>query len=463
MMLQKKYGLATCSGRQLCLLVGLQVVVFVFLVGPLLWSDQFYIWFYKTHKSPGNDESRSHHSADPRNHGAPEVEELLNSRNTTSGFIDLEKLKERGIVLPAQNKLSKKLMEQNLLPPRNQGLYPKLKDDHVKVVLYVHNRPEYLRVVIAGLSEVEGIEETLLIVSHDGFFEEMDSIVQGIHFCQVKQIYAPWSPHIFPNSFPGVTPGDCEEKVDAVKLGCSGNPDQYGNYRAVRIVSLKHHWWWMMNTVWDGLAETKDFDGHIMFIEEDHYLLPNAYRTIQYLTKIKGEKCPYCVAANVAPLDVKSRGEQFNHMVAEKVGNVGYTFNRTVWQRIHDQATPFCTFDEYNWDITMWATIYPTFGGAMFTLRGPRTSAIHFGKCGLHAGYQKGSGLAGCKDNELHPQAVNDLDKVLNIHPDWHVIKYEIRGYNLGFKGWGGWGDKRDHQLCLQFSSMYHNRPPLEE
>jgi alpha-1,6-mannosyl-glycoprotein beta-1,2-N-acetylglucosaminyltransferase len=113
------------------------------------------------------------------------VEELLNSRNTTSGFIDLEKLKERGIVLPAQNKLSKKLMEQNLLPPRNQGLYPKLKDDHVKVVLYVHNRPEYLRVVIAGLSEVEGIEETLLIVSHDGFFEEMDSIVQGIHFCQV--------------------------------------------------------------------------------------------------------------------------------------------------------------------------------------------------------------------------------------------------------------------------------------
>ncbi len=184
-MLQKKYGLATCSGRQLCLLVGLQVVVFLFLVGPLLWSDQFYIWFYKTHKSPGNDESRSHHSADPRNPGTPEVEELLNSGNTTSRFIDLEKLKERGIVLPAQNKLSKKLMEQNLLPPRNQGLYPKLKDDHVKVVLYVHNRPEYLRVVIAGLSEVEGIEETLLIVSHDGFFEEMDSIVQGIHFCQV--------------------------------------------------------------------------------------------------------------------------------------------------------------------------------------------------------------------------------------------------------------------------------------
>lgn len=62
-----------------------------------------------------------------------------------------------------------------------------------------------------------------------------------------------------------------------------------------------------MNTVWDGLEETKDFDGHIMFIEEDHYLLPNAYRNIQTLVKLKQEKCPYCIAVNAAPLDVTSR------------------------------------------------------------------------------------------------------------------------------------------------------------
>jgi alpha-1,6-mannosyl-glycoprotein beta-1,2-N-acetylglucosaminyltransferase len=88
----------------------------------------------------------------------------------------LEKLKNTRIGLPTQNDLSKNLMEQNMLPPQNQSLYPRLKDDHVKLVLYVHNRPEYLRVVVVGLSGVEGIEETLLIVSHDGFFEEMNSI-----------------------------------------------------------------------------------------------------------------------------------------------------------------------------------------------------------------------------------------------------------------------------------------------
>jgi alpha-1,6-mannosyl-glycoprotein beta-1,2-N-acetylglucosaminyltransferase len=91
----------------------------------------------------------------------------------------LEKLKNTRIGLPTQNDLSKNLMEQNMLPPQNQNLYPRLKDDHVKLVLYVDNRPEYLRVVIVGLSGVEGIEETLLIVSHDGFFEEINSICAG--------------------------------------------------------------------------------------------------------------------------------------------------------------------------------------------------------------------------------------------------------------------------------------------
>jgi alpha-1,6-mannosyl-glycoprotein beta-1,2-N-acetylglucosaminyltransferase len=88
----------------------------------------------------------------------------------------------------------------------------------------------------------------------------------------------------------------------------------------------------MMNTVWDGLAETEGFNGHIMFIEEDRHVLPNTYQTIQFLTKIKGDKGPYCIAANTAPLDIKSRGETFKHLVAEKVGNVGYTFNHSVWE-----------------------------------------------------------------------------------------------------------------------------------
>lgn len=348
------------------------------------------------------------------------------------------------------NPISVRLHKRNSSPPRNLDLYPNLGKDRVVIVLYVHNRPQYLRVTVESLSKVEGISETLLIVSHDGYFEEMNKIVESIKFCQVKQIFSPYSPHIFRDSFPGTTANDCKNKGDE---DCQGDPDQYGNHRSPKIVSLKHHWWWMMNTVWDGLEESRDHDGHLLFIEEDHFLFPNAYRNIQTLASLKRAKCPDCFAANLAPSDVKSRGEGFDSLVAERMGNVGYSFNRSVWEKIRHKAREFCFFDDYNWDITMWATVFPSFGSPVYTLRGPRTSAVHFGKCGLHQGR---GGEGDCMDNGVVNIEVKETDKVVNVKEEWGVRVFEHQpGYKAGFKGWGGWGDERDRRLCLDFATMY--------
>lgn len=361
----------------------------------------------------------------------------------------------RRINLPKQNDMSISMEKKNRLPPRNLDLYPKLAKDHIVVVLYVHNRPQYLQLVVSSLSQVVGINETLLIVSHDGYFEEMNKIVEGIKFCQVKQIFSPYSPHIFPDSFPGVSPSDCKDKDDPLKKHCEGTTDQYGNHRSPKIVSLKHHWWWMMNTVWDGLKETHGHSGHILFIEEDHFIFPNAYRNLQLLTKLKPKKCPDCYAANLAPCDVKSRGEGWDSLIAERMGNVGYTFNRTVWRKIHRKRQEFCLFDDYNWDITMWVTVYPSFGSPVYSLRGPRASAVHFGKCGLHQGQGE---KAACIDGGAAKVGIEEADKVINIKSDWGVhVRKNQEGYQAGFRGWGGWGDTRDHQLCLDFSKMYHS------
>ena len=390
---------------------------------------------------------------------------FLLGTNSTSNFLsppldDIDEvsytnshLREK-LGFPEQSKLSIKLEKRNQLPPRNIDLYPNLAKDHITIVLYVHNRPQYLRVVVESLSQVVGISETLLIVSHDGYFEEMNKIVEGIKFCQVKQIFAPYSPHLFPNSFPGVSPNDCKDKEDAAKQHCEGHPDQYGNHRSPKIVSLKHHWWWMMNTVWDGLKETRGHSGHILFIEEDHFIFPNAYRNLQILTELKPYKCPDCYAANLAPWDVNSRGEQWDSLIAERMGNVGYSFNQTIWRKIHRKAREFCFFDEYNWDITMWATVYPSFGGSVYSLRGPRTSAVHFGKCGLHQGQAENKA---CIDNGMVKVDVQEIDRIANIKSQWQVQVSNIQaGYKAGFKGWGGWGDERDHKLCLNFARMYH-------
>ncbi|KAG9443480.1 hypothetical protein H6P81_014820 [Aristolochia fimbriata] len=359
----------------------------------------------------------------------------------------------RTLNLPNQTELSIYLEKVNRLPPRNLDLFPKLAKGHIKIVLYVHNRPQYLQLVVDSLSKVEGIGETLLVVSHDGYFKEMNDIVERINFCQVKQIFAPYSPHIFPNSFPGVSQGDCQEKDNPQEKSCKGNADQYGNHRSPKIVSLKHHWWWMMNTVWDGLVETWDHTGHILFIEEDHFIFPNAYRNIQMLASLKRKKCSDCYAANLAPSDVNSKGEGWEMLIAEKIGNVGYAFNRTVWRKIHERAREFCFFDDYNWDITMWATVYPSWGTPVYTLRGPRRSAAHFGRCGLH----QGQGKQNCMDNGGFNAGLEVADNVPNINSRWHVHVYKNQeGYKAGFKGWGGWGDERDRQLCLNFAVMYH-------
>ncbi|PPD99077.1 hypothetical protein GOBAR_DD03885 [Gossypium barbadense] len=342
----------------------------------------------------------------------------------SESVVNIQSFREK-LNLPKENDFSIRLEKQNRLPPRNIDLYPRLAKDHITIVLYVHNRPQYLRVVVNSLSKVVGISETLLIVSHDGYFEEMNKIVEGIKFCRLKQIFAPYSPHVFTDSFPGVSSKDCQEKDEAGKKHCVGNPDQYGNHRSPNIVSLKHHWWWMMNTVWDGLKETRGHDGHILFIEEDHFIYPNAYRNLQLLVSLKPNK------SQIAML-------QIWHPV----------------MKIHGKAKEFCFFDDYNWDITMWATVYPSFGSPVYTLRGPRTSAVHFGKCGLHQGQGKTNA---CIDNGSVNIQVDDIDKVANIRPEWDVKVYQNQpGYKAGFKGWGGWGDNRDHRLCLNFAQMYH-------
>ncbi|KAH7315261.1 hypothetical protein KP509_21G041600 [Ceratopteris richardii] len=319
------------------------------------------------------------------------------------------------------------------------------------IVLYVHNRPAYLKVAVHGLSQVEGISEALLIVSHDGYFPEMNAIIEGIRFCQVKQIFAPFSPHIFPDAFPGITPGDCEK---AESRNCKGDPDQYGHYRSPHIVSLKHHWWWMMNTVWDGLPEIRNYDGHILFVEEDHFLFPNALRNIEALSALKACKCPECYMANLAPADVNFKGERINALVADKIGNVGYAFNRTIWRKIHSYAEQFCSFDDYNWDISMWVVVYPEWGSTSYSLRGPRRSAQHFGKCGLHQGQKQGQPPCFDEGGQLPP--VEEEDKIYNLDSNWIVRYSTVQGYDRGFKGWGGWGDSRDRNLCLDFASMYH-------
>ena len=91
-----------------------------------------------------------------------------------------------------------------------------------------------------------------------------------------------------------------------------------------------------MHAVWHRLPETRSFHGHVLFMEEDHLLFPNALLHLSALLQAKELRCPACVAVNLAPSDVTSRGEPgMRVLVRERMGNVGYAFNRSVWEKIH--------------------------------------------------------------------------------------------------------------------------------
>ncbi|CAI5516046.1 unnamed protein product [Closterium sp. Naga37s-1] len=264
----------------------------------------------------------------------------------------------------------------------------RLSDSDVVIVLLVHNRPAYLRRTLEALSKVEGIQDTLLIVSHDGYYPEMHALVRGITFCAVKQLYFPLSPHLFNASFPAASPADCQGSAHDTTGGgeCTGQADQYGTFRDPRRLSLKHHWWWAMNAVWGGVEETRGYGGHVVWVEEDHLLFPNALRHLRALLHAKHARCPHCIAANLAPSDVDSiQDDEPEVFSAERMGNVGYAFNRSVWELIHAQAKPFCLYDDYNWDLTLWSSVLRRLPSS-WSLRWSRASAHHVGSCGLHSG-----------------------------------------------------------------------------
>ena len=160
------------------------------------------------------------------------------------------------------------------------------------IVVQVHDRVEYLKVLIKSLETVKGIDKTLLIFTHDVYNPIINSIVKSIGFCKVMQLFYPFSLQAYPNEFPGTDPKDCPRDIkqqEAIALRCQNaeHPDTYGHYREAVYTQTKHHWFWKMNTIFDKLNVTKDYDGPFIFLEEDHYAAPDMLHMLKSMMDLK--------------------------------------------------------------------------------------------------------------------------------------------------------------------------------
>lgn len=61
-----------------------------------------------------------------------------------------------------------------------------LSQKSIVIIVQVHDRRDYFSYLLKSLSRAKGIEDALLVISHDYYSEEINRHVESIDFCKVK-------------------------------------------------------------------------------------------------------------------------------------------------------------------------------------------------------------------------------------------------------------------------------------
>uniref|UniRef100_A0A914C8Q3 Alpha-1,6-mannosyl-glycoprotein 2-beta-N-acetylglucosaminyltransferase n=2 Tax=Acrobeloides nanus TaxID=290746 RepID=A0A914C8Q3_9BILA len=322
----------------------------------------------------------------------------------------------------------------------------------VVIVVQVHERIEYLKYVISTLEKTRGIENALLVFSHDLSFEPINQLIRSIQFCRVIQIFYPYNIQIFSNTYPGQDPDDCPERIskdEAKSMGCNNweFPDKYGHYRVAKVTQIKHHWWWKMNYVFDGIMAKYNLNTYVILLEEDHYVSPDFLHVFNLMIEHKKEFCDDC---RVLCLGTYLKNYKNFQNDIDRLGvhpwfsskyNMGMAINRETWDLIRNCSNFFCTYDDYNWDWTLLQVSLKCMPSKMRVIFAKAPRVMHIGDCGVHThkcqphdAAEKARSLFSQHNNSLFPTSLHVTDN------SKRMLKPS--------KPNGGWGDVRDHKLC---------------
>ncbi|XP_025424797.1 alpha-1,6-mannosyl-glycoprotein 2-beta-N-acetylglucosaminyltransferase-like isoform X2 [Sipha flava] len=338
---------------------------------------------------------------------------------------------------------------------RNLDVYGPLNNNSLIVLIQVHTRINYLAETISSLSQARGIEDVLLIFSHDYYDMRINDLVRSINFCKTMQIYFPYSMQIYTDVFPGQSPHDCPPKItraEAIEMNCTNAmfPDLYGNYRNATATQVKHHWWWKINTVFDRLTAIRYYTGSILFIEEDHYIV----KDFIYMLRLMQKTCPQSkiFSLGIHSDYVSSRKSPQIH-VSNWISNLGISFNRSVWNELIQCTNQFCYYDDYNWDWSLQKMTKTCPGHTFWTSTLQNSRVYHLGKCGMHHANN-------CTDMSHIVKLKQNLN-TLKLYPETVDVTLE-NTKQMPISGFGGWGDTRDHKLCMHMMNHYDVKTQIQ-
>ncbi|XP_069984293.1 glutamic acid-rich protein isoform X2 [Penaeus vannamei] len=314
------------------------------------------------------------------------------------------------------------------------------------LLVQVHKRLEYLTQLVESMKGVRGINDTLVVFSHDFWDDHINAFVQNISEFRVMQMFLPYSMQLHPAAFPGRDPRDCvwnmprDSDQDCLNKAW---PDKYGHYREPQFTQIKHHWWWKINRVFDELRVTKGWTGVVLSLEEDHYLLPDTLHVLNLLLHQRPSVCPTCHVIGLGNYQVKKALPEKMLMGDWPVSgyNLGYTLDRHAWETIKKLSDVFCTYDDYNWDLTLSYMALQRIQPRLGMLRVELSRVAHIGTCGTHF-------KAATCNIEREIEKVRLKYDATKLFPTNLVLQggySKVKGRSTPS---GGWGDARDIQLC---------------
>lgn len=223
--------------------------------------------------------------------------------------------------------------------------------------------------------------------------------------------------------------------------------------------------WWKINVVFDKIAFIKDRTGPVLLLEEDYFVAPDILPTVALFYEEKQRVCPECLFVGVGNYGALP-DYAFSNKRAQIFGwtsnlhNMGLVIDRSSWEKLKRCTTTFCKYDDYNWDWSLQNLgvncIVP-----MKILLAVNSRVSHIGTCGAHA-YQHSPG------KPCDPYAAALSLRSLYKENEKYFVKFAHKkdptlwkldgvlssdGYVGPAMPNGGWGDTRDHELCIQHAS----------